>query len=371
MSILRRKALPLLASILLLAGCSLPRGAALQSEVLSQQNRAEPDFQVVQVSRDTVAQLAEWPVTGWSGEYRWFARDRAPDSNLIQTGDRITMVVWESQENSLLNGIESKATDLPPMSVSSSGEVFVPYVGSVAIRGMGKEEARQKLQARIEEISPSAQVQLSVEPGRNNSVDVVSGVGAPGRYPLESRDTRILSVIAQAGGINEALRNPLVRLQRNGKGYDILADELLESPARNVRVRGGDQISVVEDDRSFNVLGAAGSQQVMYFEDEHMSAMQALSAMGGLQASRADPKGILVLRDYDAGALKPGMAGPDMRQVVFTFDLTTAGGLFAARQFQINPGDTLLATESPVAKARTILGLLGTVVGVSNSANDL
>ena len=371
MSILRRKALHLLASILVLSACSLPRGAALQSEVLSQQNSDTPEFQVMQVTRETIPQLAGWPVTGWSGEYHWFARDRAPDSNLIQTGDQIQMVVWESQENSLLNGIESKAADLPPMSVSSSGEVFVPYVGTVAVRGMGTEGARQKLQSRMEEISPSAQVQISVLPGRNNSVDVVSGVGAPGRYPLESRDTRILSVIAQAGGINEGLRNPLIRLQRSGKGYDILADDLLESPARNVRVRGGDQISVVEDDRSFNVLGAAGSQQVVYFEHEHMSAMEALSVTGGLQANRADPQGILVLRDYEAGDLKSGMAGPDMRQVVFTFDLTSADGLFAARKFGINPGDTLLATESPITKARTILGLVGTVVGVSNSANDI
>ena len=48
-----------------------------------------------------------------------------------------------------------------------------------------------------------------------------------------------------------------------------------------------------------------------------------------------------------------------------------ADGLFAARKFEINPRDTVLATESPVNAARTILGLLGTAIGVSNSVSNL
>ncbi len=138
-----------------------------------------------------------------------------------------------------------------------------------------------------------------------------------------------------------------------------------------MRLRGGDQISVVEDDRTFNVLGAAADESVIYFEKEEMTAMEAMSAMGGLNDARADPKGILILREYDGDDLAPGNAGPDMQQVVFTIDLTSADGLFAARQFLINPQDTLLATESPVASARTILGLFGTVVGAGATVSAI
>ena len=357
--------------VAMLAGCSLPRGAALQSEILSEQASGTPSFQVVEVTRARVAELAQWPVTGWAGHYHWFGRDRAPDSAVILTGDMLDMSVWESQENSLLAGMGSKMTTLPRMTVSESGTVFVPYVGDVEVRGLTEGAARNRLQTRLEEIAPAVQVQLAVTPGRNNAVDLVGGVASPGRYPLDSRATTILSVIAQGGGIDPGLRNPVVRLHRDGRGHDILAADLLRSPARNVRVRGGDQITIVEDDRSFNVLGAAGIQQVVPFERETLTAMEALSLMGGLQASRANPKGVLVLRDYAATDLGPGMAGPDMEQVVFTLDLTSADGLFAARQFRINPGDTVLATESPVTGARSILGLLGTVVGVTGTVNDL
>jgi polysaccharide export outer membrane protein len=55
-----------------------------------------------------------------------------------------------------------------------------------------------------------------------------------------------------------------------------------------------------------------------------------------------------------------------MEQVIFTFDLTSADGLFAARNFQINPDDTILATESPVTATRTVLGLVGAVFGMAN-----
>ena len=72
-----------------------------------------------------------------------------------------------------------------------------------------------------------------------------------------------------------------------------------------------------------------------------------------------------VLREYDVRHLRSGSGAPNMQQVVFTFDLTSADGLFAARKFGINPGDTVLATESPVTRAQTIFGLIGNAFGVS------
>lgn len=366
-----KRSLVFLCLTLMLTACSLPRGAALQSEVLSESKSETPTFQVVAVTRDSTPYLATWPATGWAGHYHWFNTDSGPDSSVIQTGDILNIVIWDTQDNSLLAGIDSKLTQLPPMTVSSTGHIYMPYVGDVPVRGMTQPTARNRLQDALIEIAPSAQVQLSVEPGRNNSVDLVSGVGAPGRYPLENRNTKVLTAIALGGGINANLRHPLVRLQRGGKSYETRAEALLSDASRNVRLRGGDQIAVVEDDRTFNVLGAAQKESVIYFEKEHMTAMEALSAMGGLLDSRANPQGILILREYPATALKPGNAGPDMQQVVFTIDLSKADGLFAARQFHINPGDTVMPTESPVTSAQTILGLLGTVVGFTATVNNL
>lgn len=283
----------------------------------------------------------------------------------------MSILVWDNQENSLIAGEGGQIANIAAQSVSASGKIFLPYVGEVNVRGLTEDSARRRVQEQYDAIVPSAQVQLSVVQGRNNSVDVVSGVGAPGRYPLESRNTQLLSVLALSGGVKSDLRNPLIRLQRGGRTYQTRVETLLEDASRNVRVRGGDQVIVVEDKRSFNVLGATGTQQLIYFQQDRMTVMDALSTTGGLNASRANPEGVLVLRDYKPKDLKPGLAGPDQQQVVFTLDLTSADGLFAARQFLVQPGDTLLATESPINAATTIIGLFGTVIGVTSSANNI
>jgi len=357
--------------VVLAAGCTLPRGAAFQSQVISESASQTPSFQVVEVTRAAVPALARWPYTGGEVRQGWFRADRGPDSALIRTGDRIDVVVWDNQDNSLISGIGDKQTQIPAMTVSSDGTVYLPYVGDVVVRGLTPEAARERVQQKMEMVVPAAQVQLGVTPGRNNSVDVVSGVGSPGRFALQDRNTRILSILAQAGGVDTSLRQPRIRLQRDGRAYSTRLDVVLSDPSLNVRVHGGDQIAVVEDMRSFTAIGASQNQRLIYFEKERMSALDAVSAAGGLNARRANPKGVLVLREYSPRQLSEGPDGPQMSQVVFTIDLTSADGLFAARQFNIQPDDTLLTTESPITGAQTILALVGSVVGISARADTI
>ncbi|MEO0866698.1 MAG: polysaccharide export protein, partial [Pseudomonadota bacterium] len=86
----------------LLSACALPRGAAIQSEITRNKNAEDAAFSVVPVTRDSIDGLRKWPVTGWAGHYHWFSGTRGPKSNLIRTGDRIDLVIWDNQENSLL-----------------------------------------------------------------------------------------------------------------------------------------------------------------------------------------------------------------------------------------------------------------------------
>ena len=54
--------------------------------------------------------------------------------------------------------------------------------------------------------------------------------------------------------------------------------------------------------------------------------------------------------------------------MIFAMDLTSADGLFSAKNFEINPGDVVLATESPVVNVRTIFSLVGSLLGISTNA---
>ena len=365
------RVLPAVFVVFGLSACTLPSGAALQSEILEEQVSETPSFQVVPVTRANARALEHWPPTGWQGGYRWLQASNAPSSTVIRSGDLVNLVIWDSQDVSLLTAAEEKRIDLEGIQVAPDGTVFVPYVDDVVINGLTPDEARERIQTELERIVPSAQVQLSVEQGSSNSVDLVSGVESPGRIPLPGRDYTILSAIAEGGGISSDLRNPLVRLIRGGTTYEIRADTLFAEASRNATLRGGDKILVEEDRRSFTALGAAGTEDIIYFPKDEVSALEAVTLMGGLTDTRADPKGVLVLREYAPGQVSPTGAGPTHEQVVFTFDLTSADGLFAARNFEVNPGDTVLATESPVVRVTTIFSLVGTGLGVAGAVDGL
>jgi len=354
-------------ALLTLSACSLPRGAALDSEILNESQAEEPTFSVVPVTRANLDEIAKWPVTGWAGGYRWLNATRGPASGIIKTGDVLDLVVWDSQLDSLLTSPGQNSTQIGGLRVTPAGTVFVPYVGEVLVRGLTEAAARKDIQDAITAISPAAQVQLSVTPGQDNIVDMVTGVPQPGRVPLVGRNVTLLSLIAQSGGVSAALKNPLVRLVRSGKTYEIRADELFSNAARNITMRGGDKVIIEEDDRFFVALGATGDEELVYFDREHITTIEALSMLGGLSDTRANLQGILILREYPERATVAHRShGPDLTQVIFTFDLTSADGLFAARKFRVNPKDTVIATESPIGPTKSILALVASVLGISS-----
>ncbi len=353
------------------AACTLPRGAALTTEIMKQQTAEKPGFQVVAVTQTSLAGVNRWPRAVATAGRGWIRGERGPDSQIIRSNDRVTVTIWDNEPNSLLAPTGAKSITIPDMVVSPSGTIFLPYVADVVIRGQTPDQARETLQGALAGIAPSAQVQISVQPGQGNAVDVVSGVARPGTYPLPDRNSTILSVLAQAGGIAADMRNPLVRLIRDDKTYEISAQRLLAEASLNTTLRGRDKILVEEDRRYFTALGATGSEKIVPFDRESITALEAVSMSGGLSDARANPKGVLILREYTASQLRKDASGPQLERVVFTFDLTRADGLFAAKGFQVSHRDTVLATESPVVAAGTILGLIGSAFSLANVASSV
>ncbi|WP_299591808.1 polysaccharide biosynthesis/export family protein [uncultured Tateyamaria sp.] len=362
-----------LASLLIItvvSACALPRGAAIQGEVVRNQNNEDAAFSVVPITGENVSQLATWPATGWEGHYHWFSRNPGPKSNIIRPGDQIDLVIWDNQENSLLTGVEQQNVALEGITVSPDGSIFVPYIDDVHVSGSTPDAARRQIEEELSMVVPDPQVQLAISSGPDNSVDAVGGFSAPGTYPVPNRNYSILSLISAAGGVSPSLENPLVRVIRDGQSYGIRAGDLFKRPSANVILRGGDQIIAEEDDRYFVALGATGSETIVPFTKERINAIEALALVDGINDTRANPKGVLILRDYSADDLQSDGSGPAKTQVVFAIDLTSADALFAARKFNINPGDLVLATESTVTSIRTVFGLIGSVVGVGNALDN-
>jgi len=372
-----RKALNLLVILGLIgltAGCAkgrLPGGAPVREEVLRQASDETPDFAVYAVTRAFLPTVAQWPATGQQERLSWIGTSRGPSTQIIQPGDRLDIRIWDSSDNSLLTTTEQKETRLDQVKVSANGSIFMPYVGEITLAGLTPELARSELQGALEVIVPSAQVQLNMSEGRANSVDLVGGVATPGSYPMPDRNYTVLSLLAAGGGVRDTLRNPQIRLMRGSAIYGTSVDTLLNQPQLDTRLRGGDRVFVEEDTRYFLSFGAAGSEDLHRFTKDEISAMDAVSIMGGVNDGKADPQGLLILREYPGSAVRPGVRGPRQTRVVFTIDLTSADGLFSARNFSVQPNDLVLATESPINDALTISNIVGNFFGVFSRAGVL
>ena len=198
----------------------------------------------------------------------------------------------------------------------------------------------------------------------------MSGVPNPGSYPLANRSTTLSTILALGGGIPSSMTNPQVNLSRGGKLYRISSDKLLSHPELDTTMRGGDKIFIEADKRYFLSLGAAGREAVMNFPRDTVSALDAMSIIGGVNQNTANPKGILILRDYPNSAVRADGAGPTKDRMIFALDLTSADGLFSAGEFAIQDRDLVLVTQSNLINTKTIFSLVGSLFGLANSADN-
>ena len=357
----------LLVACLALSACGLPRGAGFQSEVLAASNAGTAeegeapvyDFAVYEVNRESLPVIGRWPATG-AQAFSWPVAREEPASLLIAPGDTVQLTIWDAEESSVLAGAGG-FTPLQPIEVSSTGRIFVPYIGELRVSGMSPDTARSRIEEELIRTIPSAQVQLVVEPGRSNTANVSAGVTAPGLYPLPDRNFRILDLFSQAGGPSPAFNSPQVRLVRGNRTYGVSFERLLREPQLNIAVQGGDRIYVEDDARKFIALGATGSQSLFDFPEEDLSALEAMAMIGGVNAGSANPEGILILREYAPEAVRDGVSGPPKDRVVFTIDLTSADGLFSAGKFMLEGNDLIYGTESVLGPTLTAFNLINTL----------
>ncbi|MCB5200683.1 polysaccharide biosynthesis/export family protein [Loktanella sp. TSTF-M6] len=359
-----------------LAACNAPRGAGFQSEVLAASSTQVSDvdgtpvydFSVFSVTRDSLPVLQAWPSNN-TDRMSWISHQAQPQSMIITPGDTLAITIWDAEENSLLTAPGQRVAQLQNVKVGPDGRIFLPFVGNMRVSGMAPDTARTRIQEMLVNTVPSAQVQLSVDPGRANTANLVSGVRAPGVYPLPDRNVSLLTLLSLGGGVNDALPNPQVRLFRGNRSYGIGLNRLFDDPSLDTVIQGGDRVLIEADDRYFLSLGATTTESLHVFPKDEVTALDALAIIGGVNDARANPQAILVLREYAAADTVAGpvsSAGPPQERVVFTIDLTSADGLFSAGKFQIQPGDLVYATESPLGATASVIGLAGATLGLAN-----
>jgi polysaccharide export outer membrane protein len=135
--------------------------------------------------------------------------------------------------------------------VSEDGSITYPLIGKVSLGGMTVAAAEQVIAKALESGNYIQSPQVNILPVaiRSSQVSVLGLVNRPGRFPLETFNTRISEMIAIAGGISVAAADVAILTgERAGKPYwreiDIPALFLHKKLDQDVPVHGGDVIYV-------------------------------------------------------------------------------------------------------------------------------
>lgn len=354
----------------LLAGCGIPRPGPTKNEILQSSVQRKGDAFIVTVNPQVTQATTVRSSLGFS---QGFINAGVLGSDTVQPGDTLGLTVFENVDDGLLVPQNAPSTSLEEVQVDGSGFIFVPYAGRIKAAGNSPEAIRRIITERLDSQTPDPQVQVRRLAGDGTSVSIAGGVTGQGVYPIE-RPTRTLSaMLTRAGGVAIPTEIAQVTVIRGGMREKVWFADLYTNPSFDIALRNGDRILVEEDSRTFTALGATTSQQSVDFDQQELSAIEALARVGGLSANQADPTGIFVLRDEHESIAQTVLARPDLtgpQRMVYVLDLTQPTGLFEARDFMIRDGDTVYITEAPFVQwQRVINAVVGTTGAVSTVGN--
>jgi polysaccharide export outer membrane protein len=229
----------------------------------------------------------------------------------IGNGDNIRVLVFQNPDLT----VETRVTE--------NGTISYPLVGSVKIGGMTIPAAEQAVAKALSDggFIQKPQVNIILLQNRGNQVSVLGAVGRPGRFPLETFNTRVSEMIAIAGGISPVGADvAIVTGLREGKPFrreiDI-AGMFLDNKLQNDLVVAGGDVIYVHRQPMYFVYGEVqkpGSFRV----ERGMTIRQAL-AQGGGPTVRGTERRLRVHRRGADGKVE--ILTPDLNDMVQADDV--------------------------------------------------
>lgn len=170
--------------------------------------------------------------------------------------------------------------------VSENGAITYPLIGSLQLGGLSIAAAEKAIGSALKDggFIQNPQVNIMLMQIRGNQVAVLGQVNRPGRFPLETVNTRVSEMLALAGGATAGGDDTAILTGiRNGKPFrkliDIPALFLGESGSEDAILMGGDAI-YVHRAPMYYIYGEA-QRPGAYRIERGMTIMQALAQGGG------------------------------------------------------------------------------------------
>jgi polysaccharide biosynthesis/export protein len=192
--------------------------------------------------------------------------------------------------------------------VSEGGSITYPLIGAVELGGLSVANAEKKIANALQTggFIQKPQVNIALVQIRGNQVSVLGQVARPGRFPLETVNTRLSDMLANAGGATAGGDDiAIVTGVRSGKPMrqeiDIPGLFLETNSQGNMLLQGGDTIYVPRAP-VFYIYGET-QRPGSYRIERGMTVMQAL-AQGGGPTARGSEKRLRLHRKQDNGGIQ-------------------------------------------------------------------
>jgi len=362
-----------------MAACSFtPREGPLAIEV--ERQSADNDYVAVDVSAEVVRILSGQSRVGLSGRFE--RSSRAVPSSSIGIGDALSITIWEAGEGGLFSSQQSKTATFPNVIVDRSGQISLPYAGSIKVAGESPLAVQNLIVKQLSKQAIQPQAMVSIARNEHNTVVMSGDVARPGRYPIALEGERVLDVIASAGGTKFPARETYVTFIRGGATGIQLVKTIIEDPRENVYVRRGDRIYLNHDPKRYTVLGAVTKPGIYVFDAAQVNVLEAVASAGGLLDSRADASGLFVFR-YEQPARLDSIGAKYSNLMngrvptIYRINMSHARSYFFAQSFMLEDKDSVFVSNAKAVEVGKILKLInlatssvGNVVGAGRRFDD-
>jgi len=253
------------------------------------------------------------------------------------------------------------------MVVGPSGAITIPFAGQVPAAGRTLREIEQEIVRRLQGRAHLPQAMVRIAHNATADVTVLGDVKSPQRVPLTPKGERLLDAIAEAGGTSQPLDRMTIEINRGGIVQRMAARDVVRDPRQNVILRSDDVVTVLYQPYSFTVMGATGKNDEVHFEGIGLTLAQALGRIGGLQDTRADPRGVFLFRWEKPQLLGPMAQGlqpnaDGLVPIVYQANMQQPQTYFAAQHFRMRDGDVIFVSNSRVAELQRFINLLSSSI---------
>jgi len=417
-------------TVLSLGSCSWVPSAGPSASEVAEQSQPEGQilFDIVEVDQRVVSTLLAQPKESFSAR---FTSGAEPSPIKIAVGDTISVSIWESAAGGLFSeappsvptgspsGVEPLAPEsqpapgelrdqlgagppasatpearpggppretlqpgayggapgghvevIPELQVGSDGAISVPYAGRVPAAGRSPEEVQHTIEARLALKALQPQALVIVRKTEANAVTVTGeAVTRSTRIPLSPGGSRLIEVVAAAGGLNAPPQEIFVKLSRGGVSATIPYRRLVSNPAEDIYAQPDDVLTLVRVPQTFSVFGATARNAQIPFDTEQLSLSEALGKSQGLRDDLAKPEGVFLFR-YEHDSIVRALDQPiasgttgDVSPIVYRFNLRDGQSYLLAQQFPIEDKDVIFVADAPAVRSYKFATLLNAITG--------